>query len=114
MWRIGYALAPASWLRWPGWPRCVPAGIAGAIAIAPSIATTIIGKIGVSTGFLISGAALIVIRVVAALALNRTRGRDAVSSPAGRHMRPALGAPASCHQLLPSSAGGVKGAGHCF
>ena len=57
------------------------AGIAGAIAIAPLIATTVIDSVGVSTGFLLSGAALIVIGVVAALALNRTRGRDTVSSP---------------------------------
>src|SRR5215472_5569172 len=63
------------------------AGIAGAIAIAPLIATTVIDRVGVSTGFLLSGAALIVIGVVAALALNRTRGRDTVSSPVGGHMR---------------------------
>jgi MFS family permease len=36
------------------------AGIAGAIAIAPVIATTIIDNVGVSTGFMLSGAALIV------------------------------------------------------
>jgi hypothetical protein len=58
-------------------------GIAGAIAIAPVIATTIIDSAGVSTGFMLSGAALIVIGLVAALALHRTEGRDTVSSPAG-------------------------------
>jgi MFS family permease len=63
------------------------AGIAGAIAIAPVIATTIIDSVGVSTGFMLSGAALIVIGTTAALALNRTTGRDTVSSPADGHMR---------------------------
>jgi len=58
------------------------AGIAGAIAIAPVIATTIIDNVGVSAGFMLSGAALIVIGGAAALTLNRTRGRHAVSSPA--------------------------------
>lgn len=48
------------------------AGIAGAIAIAPIVATTIIDNAGVSTGFLLSGAALIVSGVVAALVLNRS------------------------------------------
>jgi MFS family permease len=51
------------------------AGIAGAIAIAPVIATTIIDTAGVSTGFMLSGAALIVIGLVAALALHRAKGR---------------------------------------
>jgi MFS family permease len=51
------------------------AGIAGAIAIAPVIATTIIDTAGVSTGFMLSGAALIVIGLVAALALHRTKSR---------------------------------------
>ena len=51
------------------------AGIAGAIAIAPVIATTIIDTAGVSTGFMLSGAALIVIGLVAALALKQTRAR---------------------------------------
>ena len=51
------------------------AGIAGAIAIAPVIATAIIDTVGVSAGFMLSGAALIVIGAVAALALTRTRGR---------------------------------------
>ena len=63
------------------------AGIAGAIAIAPIIATTIIDTVGVSTGFILSGAALIVIGTAAALALNRTRGRDTISHPAGGHTR---------------------------
>jgi hypothetical protein len=58
------------------------AGIAGAIAIAPVIATTIIDSVGVSAGFMLSGAALIVIGGAAALTLNRTRGRHTVSSPA--------------------------------
>jgi len=63
------------------------AGIAGAIAIAPVIATTIIDNAGVSTGFMLSGAALIAIGTTAALALNRTRGSDTVSSAVGGHMR---------------------------
>jgi len=63
------------------------AGIAGAIAIAPVIATAIIDTAGVSTGFLLSGAALIVIGLAAALALNRTRRRDTVSSPGDGHAR---------------------------
>jgi len=63
------------------------AGAAGAIAIAPIIATTIIDKAGVSTGFLVSGAALIVIGSTAALALNRTRGRDTASSRVCGHTR---------------------------
>jgi hypothetical protein len=54
------------------------AGIAGAIAIAPVIATTIIDSVGVSTGFILSGAALIVIGAAATLALNRARGRGQV------------------------------------
>jgi len=58
------------------------AGIAGAIAIAPVIATTIIDNVGVSAGFMLSGAALIVIGGAAALTLDRTRGRHTVSSPA--------------------------------
>ena len=37
--------------------------------------------------FMLSGAALIVIGVVAALALNRTRGRDTISPGVGGHMR---------------------------
>jgi MFS family permease len=45
------------------------AGIAGAIAIAPIIATAIIDSVGVGTGFMLSGAALIVIGVAAALVL---------------------------------------------
>jgi len=55
------------------------AGIAGAIAIAPIIGTAIIDSAGVGTGFMLSGAALIVIGGVAALALNRTRGRRTLS-----------------------------------
>src|SRR5215469_852232 len=55
------------------------AGIAGAIAIAPLIATTVIDTAGVSTGFMLSGAALIVIGAAAALALNRTRGGEKVT-----------------------------------
>jgi hypothetical protein len=39
--------------------------------------------------FMLSGAALIVIGVVAALALNRTRGRDTASSPVRGHLRAA-------------------------
>jgi MFS family permease len=58
------------------------AGIAGAIAIAPVIATIIIENVGVSAGFMLSGTALIVIGATAALALNRTRDRRTVSSPA--------------------------------
>jgi len=41
----------------------------------PVIATTIIDNVGVSAGFVLSGAALIVIGVGAALALSRIRGR---------------------------------------
>ena len=51
------------------------AGIAGAVAIAPVIATAIIDTVGVSAGFMLSGAALVVIGAAAALALTRTRGR---------------------------------------
>jgi MFS family permease len=47
------------------------AGIAGAIAIAPVIATTIIDSFGVGTGFMLSGTALIVIGTAGALALSR-------------------------------------------
>jgi len=74
------------------------AGIAGATAIAPVIATTIIDSVGVSTGFMLSGAALIVIGVIAALALNRARGRDTASSPADSHV------PANARPPAPSPA----------
>jgi hypothetical protein len=57
------------------------AGIAGAIAVAPVIATAIIDTAGVSTGFVLSGAALIVIGTAAALALKRTRGRSTPTRP---------------------------------
>jgi len=77
------------------------AGIAGAIAIAPIIATTIIDNLGLSTGFLLSGAALIVIGVAAALALNRIRDRDTVSSPRRPHAREL---PSACHQSRPRPA----------
>ncbi len=64
------------------------AGIAGAVAIAPVIATAIIDTVGVSAGFMLSGAALVVIGAVAALALTRTRGRassrTSTSSRTGR------------------------------
>jgi MFS family permease len=60
------------------------AGIAGAIAIAPLIATAIIDSAGVSAGFMLSGAALIVIGLVAALVLHRTRRHD----PAGAQVTP--------------------------
>jgi MFS family permease len=77
------------------------AGIAGAIAIAPVIATTLIDNVGVSTGFMLSGAALIVIGTTAALALNHTRSPDAVSSPASGHTRanplPPATSPARTH-----------------
>jgi MFS family permease len=63
------------------------AGIAGAIAIAPIIATTIIDNVGVSTGFMLSGAALIVIGSTAALALHRAGDRGTISSPVGGHLR---------------------------
>jgi MFS family permease len=56
------------------------AGIAGAIAIAPIIATTIIDTVGVSTGFMLSGATLIVIGGAAALVLSRSRDRGTTSS----------------------------------
>ena len=78
------------------------AGIAGAIAIAPIIATTIIDTVGVSTGFILSGAALIVIGTAAALALNRTRGRDTPF-----HIPPAAtraGTPFARHESRPHPA----------
>jgi hypothetical protein len=59
------------------------AGIAGAIAIAPVIATAIIDTVGVSTGFMLSGAALAVIGLAGALALNRTKGRGPAVGPGG-------------------------------
>jgi MFS family permease len=75
------------------------AGIAGAIALAPVIATTMIDSVGVSTGFMLSGAALIVIGLAAALALHHARGRDTVSSrdggyPLATPLPPATPAPA--------------------
>ena len=54
------------------------AGIAGAVAIAPAIATAIIDGVGVSTGFMLSGVTLIVIGGAAALLLSRIRDRAAV------------------------------------
>ena len=57
------------------------AGIAGAIAIAPIIATTIIDSAGVGPGFMLSGAALILIGTTAALALHRIRGRGTSHLP---------------------------------
>lgn len=54
------------------------AGIAGAIAIAPVIATAIIASVGVGTGFVLSGGALIVIGATAALALSGIAGRALV------------------------------------
>ena len=69
------------------------AGIAGAIAIAPVIAAAIIDSAGISAGFMISGATLIVIGAAAALVLNRAGARDTASSaadePRGDPLRPA-------------------------
>jgi len=59
------------------------AGIAGAIAIAPIIATAIIGTLGVSTGFMLSGAALIVIGLAAALALGPVTAAASGMGPPG-------------------------------
>src|SRR6516165_6123040 len=77
------------------------AGIAAAIAIAPVIAAAIIDSVGVSTGFMLSGAALIVIGAAAALALNRARSRDTASSPVGGHMREPLPPAASPARTRP-------------
>src|SRR5262249_33657963 len=60
------------------------AGIAGAITLAPLIATAVIGTAGVSTGFMLSGAALIVIGAAAALILHHTRRPDPAPSPPRR------------------------------
>jgi MFS family permease len=54
------------------------AGIAGAVALAPVIAATTIDHLGVTTGFMLSGAALILIGTAAALLLTRT-------APSGVH-----------------------------
>ena len=71
------------------------AGIAGAIAIAPLIATTIIDNVGVSTGFMLSGAALIVIGAVAALVLHRISRRGRVVIPCAALRSATAGRPAS-------------------
>jgi MFS family permease len=64
------------------------AGIAGAVAFAPVIAATTIDHLGVTTGFMLSGAALILIGTAAALLLTRTApGRvhgPALQAEAGR------------------------------
>jgi hypothetical protein len=54
------------------------AGIAGAIAIAPLIATAIIDSVGLSTGFMLSGAALVVIGLAAFLILRTLSSGSAV------------------------------------
>jgi hypothetical protein len=64
------------------------AGIAGAVALAPVIATTIIDAVGVSAGFMLSGASLIVIGAAAALMLKPTKRRAAVPSSADGALRP--------------------------
>jgi MFS family permease len=51
------------------------AGIAGAVATAPVVAATTIHYVGVSTGFMVSGAALMVIGASAAWMLTRHRPR---------------------------------------
>jgi hypothetical protein len=70
--------------RFPLWE----AGIAGAVALAPVIAATTIDHLGVTTGFMLSGAALILIGTAAALLLTRTApGRvhgPALQAEAGR------------------------------
>lgn len=67
------------------------AGIAGAVALAPVIATAIIDTVGVSTGFMLSGAALIIIGGTAALILHRTRRRDRGPAPTvSEHITPDL------------------------
>jgi MFS family permease len=64
------------------------AGIAGAVALAPVIAATTIDHLGVTTGFMLSGAALILIGTAAAVLLTRTApGRvhvPALEAEAGR------------------------------
>jgi len=59
-------------------PACGGPGSPGAIAIAPVIATAIIGSVGVGAGFVLSGGALIVIGATAALALSGIAGRALV------------------------------------
>ena len=60
------------------------AGIAGAVAIAPIIAAAIIDQLGVRTGFMLSGAALILIGAIAAVTLTRTNKQRAVRPPTAR------------------------------
>lgn len=57
------------------------AGIAGAVAIAPVIAAAIIDHAGVKAGFMLSGAALIVVGATAALILTRRRNRCSPTAP---------------------------------
>ena len=57
------------------------AGIAGAVAIAPVIATAIIDNVGVSAGFMLSGIALIVIGAGAALVLRRSLPAERLVDP---------------------------------
>jgi MFS family permease len=64
------------------------AGIAGAVALAPVIAAITIDHLGVTTGFVLSGAALILIGTAAALLLAR-------AAPGRIHV-PALQAEAGC------------------
>lgn len=61
------------------------AGIAGAVAIAPLIATAVIDSAGVSTGFMLSGVTLIVIGGAAALVLTRIGHPAEVPSAAVSH-----------------------------
>ena len=57
------------------------AGVAGAVAVAPVVAATIIDHAGVKAGFMMSGAALTVIGATAALILTRRRSRCSPAVP---------------------------------
>ena len=78
------------------------AGIAGSVAVAPVIATAVIDSFGVSAGFMLSGAALVVIGGGAALVLSRVRrGR-----PGRSHRDEGTGLP-GVPQLLDGGGGQV-------
>ncbi|MEU5011614.1 MFS transporter [Streptomyces sp. NPDC021749] len=57
------------------------AGVAGALTVSPFVASTVITLVGVRRAFLLSGAALVVLAVIAALVLARI---SAPQSPRGR------------------------------
>jgi hypothetical protein len=48
------------------------AGITGAVAVAPSLAAFAIARVGLTTGFMLSGSALIALGLATALLLART------------------------------------------